>query len=161
MHAARRLLTTRLPPAARAARAPRRMSTLAAAKTALVPVADGSEEMEAVIIVDVLRRAGVATTLASVEPGRLAVTCSRGVTLVADALLADAAAGAAYDAVVLPGGMPGAERLRDCAQLTAIVQDQHAAGRVTAAICAAPAVALQPAGVLDGRKGEGFFGWTA
>lgn len=108
--------------------------------------------LQAVIIVDVLRRAGITVTLASIEPGRPAVTCSRGVTLIADTLLPDAATHAPYDAVILPGGMLGAARLRDCAALTAVVQDQHAAGRLVAAICAAPAVALQPAGVLTGRK---------
>jgi hypothetical protein len=58
-------------------------------KTVLVPVADGTEEMEAVVIVDVLRRAGCAVAVASVEPGgRLAVACSRGVVLTADAPIA-------------------------------------------------------------------------
>lgn len=105
---------------------------------------------QAVIIVDVLRRAGVDVTLASVE-ARTDVVCSRGVRVVADALLADAAARAPFDAVVLPGGMPGSAALAACTQLTDMVRAQDAAGRVVAAICAAPAVALAPAGVLAGR----------
>lgn len=88
---------------------------------------------QAVVIVDVLRRAGAAVTLASVE-SKKEVTCSRGVVLVADALLSDAAAFAPYDAIALPGGMPGAARLGECAALMELVSAQHAAGRVVAAI---------------------------
>ena len=69
----------------------------------------------------------------------------------ADALLSDAAASAPYDAIALPGGMPGAARLGECAALMELVSAQHAAGRVVAAIGAAPAVALPPA-VLAGRR---------
>lgn len=88
--------------------------------------------------------------MASVEAGKR-VTCSRGVVLVADASIADAAAAAPYDAIALPGGMPGAARLGECKALMDLVAEQHSAGRVVAAICAAPAVALPPA-LLAGRK---------
>jgi 4-methyl-5(b-hydroxyethyl)-thiazole monophosphate biosynthesis len=73
------------------------------------------------------------------------------VVLVADARIADAAAGV-YDAVALPGGMPGAERLRDSAPLAALVAAQRDSGRLTAAICATPAVFLEPAGVIRGAR---------
>lgn len=110
------------------------------AKKVLVPIADGIEEMEAVCIVDTLRRAGAEVTVASV--GALQVTASRGVKLLADATIANCG-GETYDAIVLPGGMPGAEHLRDSANLIAMLKEQKAANRFYAAICAAPAVVLQ------------------
>jgi len=116
----------------------------------LVPVADGTEEMEAVVIVDVLRRAGCRVVVASVEQG-LQVTCSRGVVLTADAPIADAllAGGAApFDLIAVPGGMPGAERLAASAPLSAALRAQREGGRPVAAICAAPAVVLQAQGLL-------------
>ena len=91
--------------------------------TVLVPVADGSEEIETVSIVDTLVRAGAAVTMASVEPQRLRVKCSRGVSIVADALITDCV-GTTFDAIALPGGMPGAERLRDNSTLTTLLRDQ-------------------------------------
>jgi len=141
------------PRRARAATMPARASSPSAAatqKTVLVPIADGTEEMEAVVIVDVLRRAGAQVTVASVEEGgRLAVTCSRGVVLVADAPLSAAlAARPAFDLVALPGGMPGAERLGASAELAECLRAQRAAGRPLAAICAAPAVVLEAQGLL-------------
>mmetsp|Transcript_6976 Transcript_6976/g.25715 ORF Transcript_6976/g.25715 Transcript_6976/m.25715 type:complete len:275 (+) Transcript_6976:57-881(+) len=121
----------------------------------LVPIAEGSEEMEAVIVIDVLRRAGVDVTVASVEE-TLQVKASRGVNLVADVPIAECAS-KDYDLIVLPGGMPGAERLRDSSELQALLE-HHANksggsfGVSVAAICAAPAVVLQPAGLLEGKK---------
>ncbi len=119
------------------------------AKRVLVPIADGTEEIEAVCIIDTLRRAGAEVTVASV--GKLQVTASRGVKLVADALIADCT-GKTYDCIALPGGMPGAEHLRDSAELIAMLKKQKAAGRLYGAICASPAVALQPHGLLAGIR---------
>ena len=118
-------------------------------KTVLVPIADGSEEIEAVTVIDVLRRSGAEVTVASV--GALQVTASRGVKLVADCLIDDCR-DRLYDLVVLPGGMPGAEHLRDNAVLREILIRQHDEGRLLAAICAAPAVVLGHHGLLEGRK---------
>lgn len=120
-----------------------------AAPRVLVPIADGTEEIEAVCIIDVLRRAGVAVTVASV--GALQITASRGVKIVADCLIG-ACQGKQYDLVVLPGGIPGAENLRDSAILTDILKEQRQAGRWLGAICAAPAVVLGPHGLLEGRQ---------
>jgi len=117
-------------------------------KTVLVPIADGSEEIEAVCIIDVLRRAGAQVTVASVDG--LQVTASRGVKLVADTLIADCAA-ETYDLIVLPGGMPGAEHLRDSVALTQLLRQQQTAGRLYAAICAAPVVVLKHHGLLERR----------
>ena len=87
-------------------------------KTVLVPVADGTEELEAVAIIDVLRRAGATVTVASVT-GTRQITASRGVVIVADALI-ETCLNMEFDLVVLPGGIPGAEHLRDSADLTRI-----------------------------------------
>jgi protein deglycase len=118
-------------------------------KHVLVPVADGTEEIEAVTIIDVLRRAGAEVTVASV--GELQVTASRGVRLVADCLIGQCV-DIAYDLVALPGGMPGAEHLRDSEELKQILQRQSGAGGLVGAICAAPAVVLEAHGLLENRK---------
>jgi 4-methyl-5(b-hydroxyethyl)-thiazole monophosphate biosynthesis len=118
-------------------------------KNVLVAIADGTEELEAVTIVDVLRRAKADVTVASV--GSKQVTASRGVNLVADAVISDCA-GKVYDLIALPGGMPGAEHLRDSSQLTDMLKAQAASGRLYAAICASPAVALKPHGLLKDKK---------
>ena len=118
-------------------------------KKVLVPIADGTEEIEAVCIIDVLRRAGSMVTVASVN--ELQVTASRGVKLVADKLIADCVA-EKYDLIALPGGMPGAEHLRDSKELEAILRNQKEEERLYGAICAAPAVVLQHHGLLDQRR---------
>ncbi len=119
------------------------------AKKVLVPIADGTEEIEAVCIIDTLRRAEVEVTVASVDGPQ--VTASRGVKLVADARIADCA-GRTYDCIALPGGMPGAEHLRDSAELIEMLKQQKQAGRLYGAICASPAVALYPHGLLEGIR---------
>ncbi len=119
-------------------------------KTALVPIADGTEEIEAVSIIDVLRRAGVAVTVASVMD-RLQVTASRGVMLVAEKQISDCV-NDTYDLVVLPGGIPGAEHLRDSEALAGILERQRASQGLYGAICAAPAVVLHERGLLEGRR---------
>ena len=115
----------------------------------LVPVADGSEEIEAVCIIDVLRRAGADVTVASV--GDLQITASRGVKIVADRLISECVE-QDWDLVVLPGGIPGAEHLRDSAVLQRILVRQANRGALYGAICAAPAVVLQHHGLLAGRR---------
>jgi 4-methyl-5(b-hydroxyethyl)-thiazole monophosphate biosynthesis len=118
-------------------------------KEVLVAIADGIEEIESVCIIDVLRRAGADVTVASV--GALEVTASRGVKLVADVLI-DECVGKSFDVIALPGGMPGAEHLRDCETLIKMLAEQKASGRIYAAICASPAVVLGAKGLLDDRK---------
>lgn len=111
----------------------------------LVPIADGSEEIEAVCIVDVLRRAGADVTVASVCG--LQITASRGLKIVADKLIADCM-DIIYDLIALPGGMPGAEHLRDSDELIDLLKAQKIAGRFYAAICASPAIVLQHHGLI-------------
>lgn len=120
----------------------------------LVPIANGSEEIESVCIIDTLRRAGADVMVASVETTRQ-VTCSRGVALIADATIEECAE-TIYDLIALPGGMPGAEHLRDSETLTALLKQQAQAGRWYAAICAAPVVVLQHHGLLEGRRATCF-----
>lgn len=115
----------------------------------LVPIADGTEEIEAVTIIDVLRRAGAKVTVASVNA--LQVTASRGVKLVADCLIAECRE-QTFHLVVLPGGIPGAENLRDNKILKEMLQQQQTAGRWYGAICASPAVVLAGHGLLEGRQ---------
>jgi protein deglycase len=108
-------------------------------KTVLVPVADGTEELEAVAVIDVLRRAEARVTVASV--GELGIIASRGTKITADALISQCS-GRVYDLIALPGGMPGAEHLRDCPALINMLKEQKRQNRLYAAICAAPAVVL-------------------
>ena len=120
------------------------------AKKVLVPIANGTEEIEAVCVIDVLRRAGVDVTVASVED-TLQVTASRRVKLVADRRIAECV-DETYDLIALPGGMPGAVHLRDSKELEALLRRQQQEGRLYAAICAAPVVVLQHHGLLDRRQ---------
>ncbi len=124
------------------------------AKTALVPVADGSEEIEVACIVDTLRRAGVDVTVASVMRRRQ-ITASRQTALVADCLIENCR-GLAYDVIALPGGMPGAEHLRDDPDVRTLLTEQRAASRTIGAICAAPAVVLLPLELLTGYQATCF-----
>ena len=123
----------------------------------LIPLAQGCEELEAVTVIDLLRRAGIEVTTAGLEDGP--VTCSRGTVLLPDTTL-DAALGHDYDMVVLPGGLPGADHLQDDPRIIALLQDMSARNRYTAAICAAPRV-LASAGLLDGRTATSFPGAIA
>ncbi|HGB9267390.1 TPA: DJ-1 family glyoxalase III [Escherichia coli] len=110
--------------------------------SALVCLAPGSEETEAVTTIDLLVRGGIKVTTASVaSDGNLAITCSRGVKLLADAPLVEVADGE-YDVIVLPGGIKGAECFRDSTLLVETVKQFHRSGRIVAAICAAPATVL-------------------
>jgi len=121
----------------------------------LVPLADGCEELEAVTIIDLLRRAGIEVVAAGLKPG--IVNASRGVHLVPDVTL-DVALQDDYDMVVLPGGMPGATHLGNDPRIIGLLKKMAAADKYTAAICAAPAV-LAAAGVLDGKSATSYPGF--
>lgn len=114
----------------------------------LVPLAGGCEELEAVTIIDLLRRAGIEVVTAGLQPG--IVKASRGTQLLPDATL-DAVLRDEFDMIVLPGGMPGAQHLREDPRIIALLKKMAEQGKYTAAICAAPTV-LAEAGLLVGKR---------
>jgi 4-methyl-5(b-hydroxyethyl)-thiazole monophosphate biosynthesis len=120
-------------------------------KKAIVFFADGFEEVEAITPVDFLRRAGVEVTTVSISDSK-AVTSSRKIPVITDKLITELHPVAEYDALILPGGMPGAANLAVSTALGALLKKQAASGRLTAAICAAPALVLFPLGLLENRR---------
>ncbi len=120
----------------------------------LVPLADGCEELEAVTIIDLLRRAGIEVVVAGLKPG--IVKASRGTLLVPDCTL-DVALQESYDMVALPGGMPGMTHLKEDSRIISLLQKMAGEDKYTCAICAAPAV-LAEAGLLKGKAATSFPG---
>jgi protein deglycase len=120
----------------------------------LVPLAQGCEELEAVTIIDLLRRAGIGVVTAGLDDRP--VRASRGTVLVPDVTL-DEAAGQKYDMIVLPGGLPGADHLNDDPRIRGMLKAVAESGGFTAAICAAPKV-LAGIGLLEGRRVTSFPG---
>ncbi len=116
---------------------------------ALIPIADGTEEMEAVILIDTLRRGGWDVVSASVSDS-LVIEASRRVKLVADVLWDDSCC-SEIDVLVIAGGAKGTETLADDPRILKAVRDCHEKGAIIAAICAGPLV-LQAAGILHGRR---------
>ncbi|KUJ71728.1 DJ-1 family glyoxalase III [Thiomicrospira sp. WB1] len=126
-----------------------------ASQSVLVPLAQGCEELEAVTLVDLLTRANLDVVTASLDTDRT-IYASRGTTLVAQTTLQEVM-DRHFDLIVLPGGMPGADFLRDDEDLRSLMQRQVEKDRWLAAICAAPK-ALVAAGLLDGRHATSFPG---
>ena len=117
-------------------------------KSALVPIADGSEELEAVTIIDVLRRAGVKVTVASVASSdKLVIRAARDTKITADCAI-EHCLGKDWDLIALPGGVKGAENLAANSDLDGLIRSQAQSGRLYAAICAAPATVLGDKGLL-------------
>lgn len=117
---------------------------------ALIPVADGVEEIETVTLIDVLRRAKIEVSVASIEHD-LTVTCAHGCKLTADLPWKEAAKGE-YQLIALPGGAQGAAALSKNKQLIEKLKSQRANRRWYAAICASPALVLAPHGFLEGKR---------
>ena len=114
----------------------------------LVPIANGSEEIETSCITDVLTRFGATVTTASCNPDEsLTCTMSRGLKVLADQTISQAQT-TTYDAIALPGGMPGAEVLKSSPVLKSMLLEQNKAGKTIAAVCASPAVVLAAHGIL-------------
>lgn len=124
-------------------------------KRVLVPLAEGFEELEAVTIIDVLRRGGLDVVVASL--GDSPVAGSHGIRIAADTPLG-ALAEQQFDMIAMPGGMPGADHLKKDGRIAEILQRLRAQGKPVAAICAAPMV-LAAAGVLDGRRATSYPGF--
>ncbi|KAH8384722.1 hypothetical protein KR093_006068, partial [Drosophila rubida] len=117
-------------------------------KTALVILAPGAEEMEFIIAADVLRRAGITVTVAGLN-GSEPVKCSRDVIIVPDKSL-EQAVDQPYDVVVLPGGLGGSNAMGESKAVGDLLRTQDSAGRLIAAICAAP-TALAKHGIGSGK----------
>ncbi len=120
----------------------------------LVPLAQGCEELEAVTIVDLLRRAGIGVVTAGLDDQP--VRASRGMVLVPDTTL-DEALKQEYDMLVLPGGLPGADHLNEDDRIRGLLTKMAQSDRYTAAICAAPGV-LASVGLLGGKRATAFPG---
>lgn len=119
-------------------------------KRVLVPIATGFEEIEALTVVDILRRAQVEVVLAGVEE-TAPVKGRSDISVMPDMSLDEALSKESYDMIVLPGGLPNSHILRDDKRITAAVKEQVSWGGYVGAICAAPLV-LKEAGVLEGRR---------
>ncbi len=119
-------------------------------KQVSVFLAEGFEEVEAVTPIDYLRRAGLSVTVTAISSRTL--QSSRKLTVVCDNTIETASYEELPDLVVLPGGMPGSSNLAASVALRDLVTRMFSAGRLVAAICAAPAVALGQWGLLDGYR---------
>ena len=125
-----------------------------------VLLAQGLEEIEAVTIIDVLRRVEIDVVTLAVEgtgSGGLEIKGSHDVTIRADKTLS-AGSPENWDMVILPGGMPGSSNLRDSAAVQTLIKKQNQSGQKVAAICAAP-IALGAAGILQGKKATSYPGF--
>ncbi len=120
----------------------------------LVPLAQGCEELEAITITDLLVRAGISVTTCGLD--EQPVKAARGTIIIPDTSI-DQVMNKSFDLIVLPGGLPGADHLRDNPQLQSLLKKQASENRYLAAICAAPK-ALAQAGVLEGKSATGFPG---
>jgi 4-methyl-5(b-hydroxyethyl)-thiazole monophosphate biosynthesis len=122
-------------------------------KKAIILLADGFEDVEAVTPIDYLRRAGIEVTTASITQSLTVTSRWGGIKITADTLLSQIARqGNDWDAVILPGGMPGASSLAASEETSALLKEMSAKGKLICAICAAPAVVLAPLGLLAGKK---------
>lgn len=110
-------------------------------KQALVFLSNGCEETEAVTTIDLLTRAGIKVTNASISEC-CEIECSRGVTILAQKTFSQVQH-IDFDVVILPGGIKGAENFRDCPALIDKLKQTHQKGKIVAAICASPAMVLQ------------------
>ena len=114
----------------------------------LVPLAEGFEELEAITVIDLLRRANFNVTTAGLDANP--VRASRQNVIIPDTSI-DQVMQDQFDLIVLPGGLPGADNLRDNEQVQSLIKQQHSQNKKIAAICAAPK-ALAAAGILQGKK---------
>lgn len=114
----------------------------------LMPIAEGFEDLEAVSVIDVLRRGGIEVVIAGTGEGL--VTGSRQTTILPDARLDDVI-DQDFDMIVLPGGMPGVKHLKEDPRVRRMLERMDEEGKYTAAICAAPSI-LAEYGLLEGRR---------
>ncbi|MDD5634887.1 MAG: DJ-1/PfpI family protein [Candidatus Omnitrophica bacterium] len=117
-------------------------------KKALIILANGFEETEAVTSIDMLRRCGVEVIIAGV--GKNLIKGSHGIDIKADILIDDYSE--VPDAVILPGGMPGAENLASSPKVKDLILKMNEKKKIVAAICASPAIVFAPLGILKGKS---------
>ncbi len=128
-----------------------RKSTYKYMNKSYIFIAPGFEEIEAIATLDVIRRAGMPVATVAITPdGSRSVTGAHGLTIEAD-LLPGEEDMAQAEWLICPGGMPGASNLAASPEVTALLKAQAARGGKIAAICASPALVLNPLGILDGR----------
>jgi 4-methyl-5(b-hydroxyethyl)-thiazole monophosphate biosynthesis len=118
-------------------------------KRVLVPLADGFEEMEGIIIIDVLRRAGLEVIVAGLE--KKEIIASRNTKHIADYLLEEVKDWE-FDAIILPGGSEGAKRLENDERIKEIIERLYKKNKLIGAICAAPNVLLKHKIIKDKDK---------
>ncbi len=122
-------------------------------KDVLVPLADGFEEIEAITIINLLRRAGITVTLATITD-KLEVYGSHNICVKAEQKIS-AVIDRRFDGIILPGGMPGTKNLSQSKELSQMISRQWERGEILAAICAAPTVLAQ-CGVLKGKEATSY-----
>ncbi|WCN14846.1 DJ-1 family protein [Marinomonas mediterranea] len=125
----------------------------------LVPIANGSEDIEVITIIDVLRRGDIEVHLASVHDSK-SIVAARGTKIEADVLIDDVT-DTLYDAIVLPGGMPGAEHLRDSKTLVDLLEKHDIQDALLAAICASPALVFGTHGFVVDKQATCYPGFES
>jgi len=118
----------------------------------LLPLAQGCEDLESVTVIDIMRRANIDVTVASLNGNH--VTCARGTVIVADTTLDDVISDK-FDMIVLPGGLPGADNLNSDPRIHQIIDRLNKEEKYVAAICAGPKVLVKN-GILNGKKSTGY-----
>jgi 4-methyl-5(b-hydroxyethyl)-thiazole monophosphate biosynthesis len=122
-------------------------------KKAIVLLADGFEDVEAVTPIDYLRRAGIEVSTASISESLTVTSRWGGIKVFADTTLAELGKqNTLWDAVIIPGGIPGAPNLAASKETGTLLTDMAAAGKLICAICASPVLVLTPLGLLNGKK---------
>jgi len=121
-------------------------------KKVLVLLANGFEDVEAITPIDYLRRAGIEVLTVAVGETLLVKSKWGQINIIADIMLTPPICTADWDAVILPGGMPGTTNLAASKDVTTLLNEMHKAKKLICAICAAPVAVLAPLGILDGKK---------
>ena len=125
-------------------------------KKAIVLLADGFEDVEAITPIDYLRRAGIDVTVASISKKHKVEGRWSGIKVIAGATLAELISINKdlkhWDAVIIPGGIPGATNLAESQDVCTLLNEMAITGKLICAICASPAVVLAPLGLLAGKK---------
>jgi len=117
-------------------------------KKALILLAEGFEEIEAITTIDILRRGSIEVTISSL--GEKRVKGSHNIEVIADTTIDQITSD--YDALILPGGMPGAKNLSLSDEVNSLIVEMNNKKKIIAAICAAPAIVLAPLGILDNKS---------